>query len=58
MYVIYTNDFTLALPHKDEVDKKIKDIQNEKSEITIKGYLHYFLGTIIDSSQYGFIHIK
>ena len=51
MYVLYKYDLILYGPHKDEVKKSIQDIKNAKLNITIKGYLQYFLGKNIDISQ-------
>ena len=57
MHVIYTDDYILAVPHKDEADQEIWDIQNENFIITIEGYLHDLLRINIDSRQDGSIHL-
>ena len=56
MHVIYTDDYILAVPHKDEADQEIWDIQKENFIITIEGYLHDLLRINIDSRQDGSIH--
>ena len=43
IYVLYTNNLILGLPHKDEVDQAVQDIQDADINITIKVDLQDFL---------------
>ena len=53
MYVLFTYEYILDVPHKDEGDQVIQDIRYAKLNITIKGYLQNFLEINIDIRQDG-----
>ena len=57
MYVIYTDYSIFSKPHKYDIDQSIQDIKNGNINIKIEGYLQDFLGTNIDSREYGLIHL-
>jgi hypothetical protein len=43
MYILYTNNSILAGPDKKEIDQIIKEMKQEKLNITIEGDLQDFL---------------
>ena len=53
MYVLFTYEYILDVPHKDEGDQVIQDIRYAKLNITIKGDLQNFLEINIDIRQDG-----
>ena len=57
MCVIYTDDWILDGPHKDEVEKSNQDIRYAKLSITTEGDLQDLLGIKIDLRKYRSIHL-
>ena len=57
LYVLYTDNSTLAGPNEKEIDQIIKDLRKARLELTIEGDLQDFLGVNIEKKKNGNIHL-
>ena len=57
MYVLYTDDFLLAGPDKDEIDQIIKDLKKANLNITDEGDIQDFFGVNISMKKDGTVHL-
>jgi hypothetical protein len=57
MYALYTDDSILAGPDQKDIDQIIKEMQEGKLDITVKGDLQDFLGVNIEQMKDGSIQL-
>jgi len=58
VYLLYTDDSILAGPDKNEIDTIIKELQENKLDITILGDIKDFLGVHVSKENDGRLHVS